>query len=75
MKHFITILTVFATYIFSASYAVPKAATSIFVEDIDMDGDNDIVVGHNYNPNTNWTGITILENNNSDFIGDPCFWT
>lgn len=67
MKHFITILTVFATYIFSASYAVPKAATSIFVEDIDMDGDNDIVVGHNYNPNTNWTGITILENNNSDF--------
>jgi hypothetical protein len=63
MKHFITILLVFATYMYSASYTVPKSAYSVYVEDIDLDGDNDIVVGHKVAWEQDNPTISILENN------------
>ncbi len=44
-------------------YNVPLMAWGVTAGDIDLDGDNDIVIGHLFNSQTNWTGITILKNN------------
>ncbi|MBL7075754.1 T9SS type A sorting domain-containing protein [candidate division KSB1 bacterium] len=57
-----SILLVF-TSIFAAEYTVPRAAYSVYAEDLDLDGDKDIVVGHNYNSQTEWGGVSILQNN------------
>ena len=46
----------------AAEYTVPRAAYSVYAEDLDLDGDKDIVVGHNYNSQTEWSGVSILEN-------------
>ncbi len=56
-----TILFIF-TPTFAAEYTVPRAAYSVYAEDLDLDGDKDIVVGHktgweHYNPT-----ISILKN-------------
>jgi len=48
---------------FAAEYTVPRAAYSVYSEDLDLDGDIDIVIGHNYNWQTQWSGVSILENN------------
>lgn len=45
-----------------SEYKVPWAAYSVCTGDLDLDGDEDIVVGHNYNWDHNWGGISILEN-------------
>lgn len=43
-------------------YNIPRVAYSVTAGDIDMDGDNDIVVGHNYSSQTQWSGVSILLN-------------
>lgn len=50
-----------------SEYLVPRAAYSIFANDIDLDGDIDIMVGHLYNVQTLWSGISILKNENGYF--------
>ncbi|MCK4694992.1 MAG: VCBS repeat-containing protein, partial [Candidatus Cloacimonetes bacterium] len=55
-------LFIFSTT-FASEYTVPRAAYSVYAEDLDLDGDNDIVVGHNYNSQTEWGGVSILQNN------------
>ena len=37
-------------------YLVPRAAYSIYSNDLDLDGDIDIVTGHKYNTATTWGG-------------------
>ena len=49
--------------IFAAEYIAPALAYSVYAEDLDLDGDNDIVIGHNYNSQTEWSGVSIWENN------------
>ncbi len=55
-------LFIFSTT-FASEYTVPRAAYSVYAEDLDLDGDKDIVVGHNYNSQTEWGGVSILQNN------------
>jgi len=40
-----TILLISGTT-FAAEYTIPCAARSVYAEDLDLDGDKDIVVGH-----------------------------
>jgi hypothetical protein len=57
---------VFLAFTFGDSrseYILPSAAYSVSSGDLDMDGSNDIVVGHNYNFSTSWGGISLLHNN------------
>ena len=44
-------------------YILPFFASSICISDIDLDGDNDILVAHCYSSILNWSGISILQNN------------
>ena len=63
---FITLLIFTPT--FAAEYTVPRAAYSVYAEDLDLDGDRDIVVGHKYNSQTDWGGVSILGNSgNGEF--------
>ncbi|KAF0194913.1 MAG: hypothetical protein FD166_3153 [Bacteroidetes bacterium] len=45
-----------------SQYAIPIAAWSVASADLDLDGDLDIVTGHNYCEQTKWSGIAISEN-------------
>ncbi len=47
---------------FAAEYIVPKKPASIDVADIDLDGDLDIVLGHDPMGQGTWSGLSILEN-------------
>lgn len=47
----------------TAEYELPRSPYSVYAEDLDLDEDKDIVVGHNYNSLIEWGGISILENN------------
>jgi hypothetical protein len=59
------LLIAFTTGDNKSQYSVPIAAWSVSAGDIDMDGDNDIVIGHKTSwQNTNTT-ITLLENTNN----------
>jgi len=46
----------------AAEYTVPCAAWSVYAEDLDLDGDNDIVVGHKTGWEYNNPTISILKN-------------
>lgn len=58
-----------------SSYTIPVAAYSVIAGDIDMDGDNDIIVGHKFSPQTNWGGWSIVSNadNINLFLLDSMF--
>jgi hypothetical protein len=43
-------------------YIIPLIAYSCAAGDLDQDGDNDIVIGHNYSSITNWSGVSIMLN-------------
>ena len=58
---FIILLSI-STVLIAAEYTVPRAVYSVYAEDLDFDGDKDIVLGHKYNALTDWGGISILEN-------------
>ena len=45
-----------------SGYTVPPSAQSVCTGDLDLDGFNDIVVGHNFNDVYNFGGISILRN-------------
>ena len=49
--------------IFALEYYAPRNAWSVYSDDLDLDGDKDIVIGHNYNSQTEWSGVSIWENN------------
>jgi len=51
-----------------SQYSIPMAAWSVTAGDIDMDGDNDIVVGHNYCSQTQWSGVSILLNDGNGYF-------
>ncbi|MCF8308936.1 MAG: FG-GAP-like repeat-containing protein [Bacteroidales bacterium] len=73
MKKFILLLTALTFFAFKtgeirSNYNIPRSAYSVTAGDIDLDGDQDIVVGHktaweNSNPT-----ISILENNDSGYF-------
>lgn len=50
-----------------SEYFIPIAPYSIAVSDVDNDGDFDLIFGHNYSWITQWSGISILYNNNGYF--------
>jgi len=56
------LLLAFTTGDSKSEYIVPALAYSVYSADIDIDGDNDILVGHNYSFSTQWSGISILLN-------------
>jgi len=43
-------------------YEVPLSAYSLTCGDMDLDGDNDIIIGHNFNSNSKWGGLFVFEN-------------
>lgn len=51
-----------------STYTIPMAAWSVTAGDIDMDGDNDIIVGHNYNSTTEWSGVSIMLNDGNGYF-------
>ncbi len=50
---------------FAAEYDFPKKPASVDVADIDMDGDLDILLGHDPSGEQGWGGISVFENNSN----------
>ncbi|MEZ5197768.1 MAG: VCBS repeat-containing protein [Bacteroidales bacterium] len=69
------LLVSFTTGDNKSQYNIPLSAYSVTAGDLDKDGDIDIVVGHNYNPQTQWSGISLLINNGDGtfFLNDSVF--
>ena len=57
-----------------SEYNVPLNAISVCAGDLDLDGDMDIVCSHNYNWQTQWSGISILENNGEGYFTLDSFY-
>ncbi len=51
-----------------SEYLVPSGSVSVFSADLDLDNDIDIVVGSNYFPQTEWSGIVFLENDSNGYF-------
>ena len=49
-------------------YTIPPSAQSVCTGDLDLDGFNDIIVGHNYNDAHNFGGVSILRNQGWGFF-------
>jgi hypothetical protein len=59
----VILFVIISQYVFSATYQLPFAAYSLDIEDIDLDGDKDIIVGHKVAWEQTKPSISILENN------------
>jgi hypothetical protein len=46
-------------------YTIPQSPWTIYVSDIDLDGDCDVLVGHKYSSNSGWGGVSLLTNQGS----------
>ena len=55
-------MTTFMKMDILSEYIVPTQAQSVCTGDIDADGFQDIVIGHNYNFNLGWGGVSVLHN-------------
>ena len=80
MKKYIFIILFILFIAFKAGdnksqYNVPLAAWSVTAGDIDLDGDNDIVIGHKFSSQANWGGVSLIENTSSGYfqISDSLF--
>ena len=56
------LLLAFTTGDSKSEYTLQPAAYSICTGDIDLDGDIDIITGHNYNMENDWSGLSYLSN-------------
>ncbi len=72
LNKFPLILLISALFAFTkgdkSEYSLPRAAYTLFADDIDLDGDIDIFSGHKFNNQTSWGGITIVENNGNGYF-------
>ena len=71
MKRLILLLTCLVLLAFTtgdpkSEYYLPPLAYSVYSDDIDLDGDNDIVTGHNYY--SGWSGVSILLNDSNGYF-------
>ena len=57
-------------------YTIPQAPATIFSTDIDFDGDIDVFFGHNYSSNSDWGGVSLLQNQNNGYfdLSDSCYF-
>ena len=55
-----------------SEYIMLPLAYSVYADDIDLDGDNDIVVGHNVSGN--WSGVSILLNDSNGYFSLDSFY-
>lgn len=62
-----SILLAFTTSDTKSEYTLQPAAFSVYADDIDLDGDVDIITGHNFNEQSGWTGISELFNDDGYF--------
>jgi hypothetical protein len=51
-----------------SEYILPLRASSICTTDLNLDGNNDIVVGHKYSSQSAWGGLSILLNEGQGFL-------
>ncbi len=66
---FIVFLTAFTGDSPTSQYIIPLSAVSVTAADLDLDGNIDIVTGHNYHSLTHWSGISVVENiGNGEFL-------
>jgi len=49
-------------------FSVPIASASVVATDLDLDGDIDIVIGHNYDYTTEWSGVSFLINDSAGYF-------
>ncbi|HEY9113341.1 MAG TPA: FG-GAP-like repeat-containing protein [Bacteroidales bacterium] len=57
------LLLAFTTADYRSMYKVPREAASVCAADIDLDGDMDLIIGHYYSSQTEWSGVSLLRNN------------
>jgi hypothetical protein len=60
---FILLIIVFSNTVMlnASTFDIPKAAASIYVADTTHDGKLEIIIGHNHNFDTEWSGISIYD--------------
>jgi len=51
-----------ADHLYKNDYVLSVSASAVCIDDLDLDGDNDVIVGHYYDFDHNWGGVTILKN-------------
>jgi hypothetical protein len=58
-----------------SEYKIPRLAYVVTAGDLDLDGNMDLVIGHRFNPQNLWTGISIMHNNNDGtfFLSDSIY--
>ena len=67
----ISIIVISFTKDTQSEYFLPLQAQSVCTGDLDRDGFNDIVVGHNFDYISNWGGVSILYNQGWGYFTTP----